>query len=842
MSVTLRPYQERLIGEARVAFRDHRAVMVQAPTGAGKTVLFAWLARASAGKGKRVCILAHRRELVRQASAKLDDMGVPHAVIVAGSRSVQRATVSVASVQTLARRLDLYRGWFDLLVIDECHHAVAGTWRAVMDAYPEAKVLGVTATPQRLDGRGLGDVFERLLIGPSVRELMDQGFLAPYRAFAPADGPPDLSRVKRIAGDFDSRALAEVMSGGKLVGDAVEHYRRHADGLPAVAFCVTVQHAEAVAEQFRGAGYRAVSVDGSLDQGERDRRIAGLADGSVQVLTSCELIAEGLDVPGITAAILLRPTQSLGLHLQQCLDAETEILTGRGWLRHDALNDADTVAAFDTLTGNIEYCEVQEIVRRPLALSETMHGIASPHLDIRVTGGHEMIVQGLSVTCKHWRKATAEQVQARSAMFMIPVSGKTNAPGLPLSDDEVRFLGWFLSDGSINHANGVVQIAQSSDKVFHCEEIKRVLRGCGFKFGEYRYRRKGSDSKYPDLMIFGVSRGKPRGRDKHLRGWGALAPWLDKSVPSSFDDISDRQLGLLLEAINLGDGANQNKPKGWSRRTMAITCGDNERLADRLQALCVTRGFRCNKAAYEPKRGGRWFSIYVRPGKHATIAGAGVPDGDVQGKAYQRSRFTMLAAVPGETVWCVSTRLGSLVVRRNGKVAIVGNCGRALRPKQDGSSAVILDHAGNCARHGLPCQDREWTLTASRPSKKRDQATPIRTCSDCYAIMPTAATHCPGCGVLFATEREVPETTAGELVELRPSWWGEDGRPIVERRRADIDLAVTKCETWADLKELGRALGFKPGWCCAIARAKGWKPTKFRPGGVPVEFAPRVAA
>lgn len=316
-SVHLRDYQEQALADVRSAMRRHRRVLLQAPTGAGKTVIFAELARRVSLRGKRVCILVHRRELLRQTCAKLADAGVAHATIEASAKGVSRSTVSVASVQTLARRLQHYAGAFDLIVVDEAHHAVAGQWRAITDAYPTAYVLGVTATPSRLDGRGLGDAFDDLIVGPTPRELIAADYLADYAAFAPPGGGPDLSGIRTRMGDYEAKGLAACMSAGKLVGDAVEHYERHADGRPAVAFCVTVAHAEAVAETFRASGYSATAVDGSLDNAERERRIAGLANGQVQVLTSCDLISEGLDIPGISAAILLRPTKSLGLYLQQ---------------------------------------------------------------------------------------------------------------------------------------------------------------------------------------------------------------------------------------------------------------------------------------------------------------------------------------------------------------------------------------------------------------------------------------------------------------------------------------------------------------------------------------------
>jgi DNA repair protein RadD len=313
----LRPYQIDCIDRCREAFRHHRRVLLQSPTGSGKTVMFAWLTSQVAERGKRVLILVHRRKLLRQCSAKLDVFGVPHGIIAGGSNRVTRSPVAAASVQTLARRIEHYRETYDLIVVDEAHHAVAGQWAAVLDAFPHARILGVTATPERADGRGLRDAFDDLVLGPDVRDLIDQGHLSNYTMFCPPEGGPDLSSIRTKMGDYDLAQLAALMSGPGLVGDSVEHYRQHCDGAPAVAFCVSVKHAELVAEQFRAAGYRAVAAYGSLDQDECDRRIHGLETGAVQVLTSCDLISEGLDIPSIHAAILLRPTKSLALYLQQ---------------------------------------------------------------------------------------------------------------------------------------------------------------------------------------------------------------------------------------------------------------------------------------------------------------------------------------------------------------------------------------------------------------------------------------------------------------------------------------------------------------------------------------------
>jgi len=321
VSVSLRLYQSEAVERVRDAYRSGaRAPLLVLPTGAGKTVVFSHVSAATADRGKRVLVLVHRRELIRQSSAKLSDAGVAHGIIAPG-HTPTRDAVQVASVQTLARRLGDPRYQApDLIVIDEAHHAVAGQWATVCAAYPGARLLGVTATPQRMDGLGLGieagGPFDAMVTGPTVAELIAGGFLVPAKVFAPAEAP-DLSGVRTVRGDYEVSALADAMAAPKIVGNAVEHYARHAAGLPAIVFSPSVAHAEATAEAFRGAGWRAVAASGATDPGERDAAIRGLGTGAVQVLCSCDLISEGLDVPAVGAVILLRPTKSLGLYLQQ---------------------------------------------------------------------------------------------------------------------------------------------------------------------------------------------------------------------------------------------------------------------------------------------------------------------------------------------------------------------------------------------------------------------------------------------------------------------------------------------------------------------------------------------
>ena len=311
----LRDYQSKAVEAVRDAYRNgSKAPLLVAPTGAGKTVIFSYITATAASKGNRTMILVHRAELLAQTHKALLKMGVPHGLVASGRTPDPTQTVQVASVQTLIRRLDKFPAP-DLIIVDEAHHASAGSWQAIIKAYPNARLLGVTATPARLDGKGLSSSFDTLIHGPEVQTLIEQNWLCRPVYYAPST--VDMTGAKTTAGDWNRKEAEERTNKPKITGDAVTHYQRICAGAPAVVFCVSVAHAENVANAFNAAGYRAAVLDGTLTPEVRANRVNALASGDLQIITSCDIISEGFDLPRVTAAILLRPTQSLSLHLQQ---------------------------------------------------------------------------------------------------------------------------------------------------------------------------------------------------------------------------------------------------------------------------------------------------------------------------------------------------------------------------------------------------------------------------------------------------------------------------------------------------------------------------------------------
>ena len=316
MLPTLRWFQQSLIDRSRDAYRSGRkAVLVVSPTGSGKTYFFCAVVLGALQRGSVIYILAHRQELIDQIVTALAAFGIECDVLCPGYPR-RNEPVTVASVQTLIRRIDSLPAP-DLIVIDEGHHVSKGnTWSKILTAWKSAKVLSVTATPIRTDGRGLGEHFDKLIVGPSVQELIDEGYLARPRVFAPPT--IDVSGLHTLAGDYIASETETRVNKPSVMGDALSHYRQHADGKPALAFCVSVQHAIDVAAHFRNAGYSAVMLKGGMDRQLRRQTLEDFKRGAINLIASCEIFVEGVDLPGVHVGIFLRPTQSLGLWRQMC--------------------------------------------------------------------------------------------------------------------------------------------------------------------------------------------------------------------------------------------------------------------------------------------------------------------------------------------------------------------------------------------------------------------------------------------------------------------------------------------------------------------------------------------
>ena len=310
--IDLRHYQARAIEEIENA--NERALYVL-PTGGGKTVIAASIIERAVHRGDRVLILTHRREILRQTSLK---MAIDHGLIQAGLNIDLSYPVQVASIQTLWARCmrtdKVPLPAANLIIVDEAHHVAARTWRTILDAYPNARLVGLTATPCRSDGRGLGDYFEVLIEGPQIPELIAQKFLVPTIYYAPAN--PDLHGVATRQGDYVVKQLADRMNRTDLVGDVVSNWHKLAHRRKTIVFCVDVGHSVHVKDEFVKSGVRAEHVDGITPKTERDAILTRLASGETEVVSNCMVLTEGLDCPAAGCIVLARPTKQIGLFRQ----------------------------------------------------------------------------------------------------------------------------------------------------------------------------------------------------------------------------------------------------------------------------------------------------------------------------------------------------------------------------------------------------------------------------------------------------------------------------------------------------------------------------------------------
>jgi len=316
--VNLRDYQIKAVEDLRREFSEgKKRLILQMPTGSGKTVVACEVIKRAIERGTKVIFLVNRRELAFQASEKLDAYGVPypsqHAIIMGNMEYFPAAPVQVCSIQTLySRRKQLAELHPGIIIYDECHESVAPSRRKVLAQFEDAYWIGLSATPTRHPSRGnLGLIWEDIVRGPKYEMLIKEGHLVKTRVFIPTI--PDLTGAK-VGGDGDYLQNAELrkrMESKAIYGDVFEEYEKHATGRSTIVFCVDRAHSRGVCDAFVQRGYSARHIDGNTDKKERDEAIADFKSGKVKVITNCKVLGEGLDVPIASCVINLKPTKSL---------------------------------------------------------------------------------------------------------------------------------------------------------------------------------------------------------------------------------------------------------------------------------------------------------------------------------------------------------------------------------------------------------------------------------------------------------------------------------------------------------------------------------------------------
>lgn len=818
-AIALRPYQSGAIDGVYAARAPGVRALCVAPTGAGKTVIGSRMILDELAAGGKVIFIAHRTELIEQTYGKLLAMGLDERSIgvvmadgviahpVTGQRvNCERphAPVQVASIDTLRRRA-LPAG-VTLIIVDECHRALARSYRDVMDGCPEAFVVGLTATPYRGDGRGLGDVFNHLVVVTTPRRLMEEGYLAEPRVFSHPHRA-DLSKVKTVAGDYDQEQLAAAVDKKELIGSMVEHWATHLRGVRTVAFSTNVAHSHHIVEMFRAAGVPAEHLDGETHPTERKGILARVDSGETLVVSNCGVL---------------------------CLDDRTEVLTSVGWVGIDAMTTDHEVANWTPEAVSFE--RPSEVVRRDRMPGERMVRVVGARANVRVTEGHAMLYR--TKRGGEFLKTPARDLAGRRvevpvagaaaprefAADVAPVDPKRRArlltktrynlrtlegyapetieaeaerrvdrklalrhkPPHELSLDECRLIGFWIGDGSRTALkSGGVEYVISQSEAY--PKIIAWLDGVLARLGVDHVRKivapPTSGAPTPNASVrWSLPRGTGGGSQQRA-GVFAIERYLDKNGSPLLWGLDGARFDALIEGLWLADGDH-----GAGEKTAAEGFrihGTNRRLLDTLQAIGAVRGYATairtgsNHARNEAHR----VNYILRMTKRASLF-------------MSRDRFEVEEGWRAERVWCVRTRTKNIITRRGGKVMVVGNCegwdqpsvkgcllarptksralyvqcaGRVLRPWQS-MTPVILDHAGNVLEHDLPHADWEITLEGKKKRAKAPSVS-VKECPKCFAAVASNAATCFFCGHPFvesdASKGKEPRERDGQLVEVR---------------------------------------------------------------------------
>ena len=303
--ISLRNYQKNLILDIRTSIRrGNKAIVAVLGCGGGKSIIQGTIAANATAKGNRVLFLVHRKELCEQITSTFQMCGVNFDLCTAGM------------VQTICKRISTIAKP-DIIITDECHHSTATTYRKIYNAFPDAILLGFTATPCRLNHGGLGEVYSDLITSVSTQWLIENNYLSPYKYYSVKLA--DTSGLHIRAGEYKADEVSELMQNKEIYGETVKQWERLAKNKKTIVYCASVEASRMTAKEFQDAGYSSYSLDGTSAKNERTNVMEQFRNGDIKILCNAELFGEGLDVPDCECVVLLRPTQSLTLYIQQSM-------------------------------------------------------------------------------------------------------------------------------------------------------------------------------------------------------------------------------------------------------------------------------------------------------------------------------------------------------------------------------------------------------------------------------------------------------------------------------------------------------------------------------------------
>jgi len=774
--LNLRQYQEEAIIALRMVLRGGiKRPVLFSPTGSGKTEMAMALIHGAVSKGKRVVFLCNRINLVNQASKRFYRSGINHGIIQGANTRGEYKDVVIASIQTIAKRA---MPDTDLLIIDECHGAAGSkSFRQIIFDNKDKPIIGLTATPW---AKGMarfypelgGPLFEDMVIATTIPQLIKDKFLVDVEIYAPES--PDMTGVKLSKNafgemDWSDSDIGKAVDKPALIGGIVEHWLKLSKDLPTVCFASNINHSKHIVEQFRAAGVAAEHIDCYTKDTERIEILKRIESGETIVISNVGILTEGWD----------------------CLDEKTEVLTPSGWKGIGCIHVKDLVYSLDRESGKMTISPVLRYVERTVNQGEKMVQFKSQHSNIRTTEGHEFHVKyrDLNGLSNKYLTKTGKELSNRKSAFYLPLSAEMDDPfpGLDVSDDVIKFVAWFMTDGGFNGKPTEIAINQSQAKPEYVEEIRMILARLGFDFRE-RVRLPHGGGHYDNGKAyheFAIPKGNGT---RHRRGWGEYEHLLVKTVSWHLHRMDRRQFKLFWDEMLKGDGEKMGGKSGW------LWCNLKEQ-CDEFTHMALVRGFSASYSTRLTPNGVTMYRISVRDSQFI-----GINPSDPRA-----TKINLVEPLPGEKVWCITNKNSTIVTRREGKIAIIGNCptmktmilarptksliryiqmiGRVLRPHESKKVALVLDHSGTVQRLGFPTDDLPMELDDGKAKEgkgeKKEVEPPV--CSVCKFVKPRSSPICPKCGH-FHRPKEV-EHLPGELKKLekkekitmddKQRWWSE---------------------------------------------------------------------
>ncbi len=814
--------------------------MLQCPTGFGKTVVAAAITERIFSRGKKLLFTVPRIELIDQTVERFYAEGITEIGVIQASHYLTDFSkpIQIASVQTLQKKQILPE--VDIAVVDEAHIKFQFYRRWFAEAkYP---IIGMSATPW---SKGLGILYDRLVVPTNIKDLISDGWLSPFKVFAPTL-KPDLSAVKKteqsLGRDYDAKDLSDVMSRRELVADVVDTWLKLGEGRSTLCFAVSRAHAKFLQEKFLGAGVSCGYVDCETPERERRALREDFASGALQIVCNVDVL---------------------------CLDEQTEILTSDGFVGIDVMTDNHLIAAWDDM--GIEFTRPEAVVRRQRLLNERMVSVEGKVHNIRVTANHRMLWSSYP-----WNFKTKQASDVVGLRGYIPVTGmaepavfkfqkphlehetkKLNAlayayrkdgfeagvarrlsaehrshinsncllkPPHEVLLDECALIGFWLGDGS--RRNGRISLSQSMCYPIIVQWVDDLIGRLGLHVDRDIVAPVSNTNFESVMWHFSSGRG---GLGQRVDGGVAsLDDYLNKSGSVLFWGFDKEQFLSLMHGLWLADG-NHGDGVVPSDRGTYITCG-NLQLLELLQAIGACREVRITirrlsqrEAHHKPLYQMRWL--------------------EQTASCLMRERFQFETEYRSERVWCVTSTTGKIIIRRKGKVSVVGNSigidwdvrcmilarptcslmrhvqtvGRGLRTAEAKLDLRILDHGGSHLRLGMVTDIDITELddgSIKQPAAKKLQAPPLpKECKECHAIVPAGEKTCPNCGYQWKLKPQPVRVVDGRLVEF-----AGDKSPRFPANRTWPTMQ--KAQFYGELMYYAQKKGYKNGWAGHKYRAK----------------------